>query len=60
VARNRVKRRLREIFRIDGQRFPDGTDVVVVALPGAALLGYDEIRKQILDCLHRIGTRSRR
>ena len=60
VARNRLKRRLRDVFRLDGQLFPDGTDVVIVALAGSAHLGYEEIRTQILDCLARLGTGSRR
>jgi ribonuclease P protein component len=54
VARNRLKRRIREVFRTHGHHFPDRTDVVVVALPGSALLAYDEIREQILGGLRRL------
>ncbi len=60
VARNRLKRRLREVFRRDRQLFADRTDVVIVALPGSALLGLEEVRTQILGCLERSGTGSRR
>jgi ribonuclease P protein component len=31
VERNRVKRLLREAFKLEGSRLPDGTDVVIVA-----------------------------
>ena len=51
VARNRLKRRLREIFRTHRHRFPDRTDVVIVALGGSALLGFDEVRTQVLGGL---------
>jgi len=59
VARNRLKRRIREVFRTNAHRFPDGTDVVIVALPGAALLGHDDIRTQLLEGLRRVVGRGR-
>ena len=59
VARNRLKRRLRELFRLDTSLFPDGTDVVIVALKGSARLTSGQIRAQILDCLERLGSGGR-
>lgn len=59
VARNRLRRRLREIFRLEMQRFPDASDVVIVALPGSAVLAYSQIRDQVLGCLERLAHGSR-
>lgn len=35
-ARNRIKRRLKEYFRLNRDRFPPETDVVFIALAGAS------------------------
>ncbi len=37
-ARNRIKRRLREYFRLSRDKMPPGTDMVFIALNGAAAL----------------------
>jgi ribonuclease P protein component len=42
VARNRVKRVMREVFRRNRRLFPEGADVVVIAKKGAPTLGYAE------------------
>ncbi len=42
VARNRVKRVMREVFRRNRQLFPGGADVVAIAKKGAPELGYAE------------------
>lgn len=55
VQRNRLKRRLREVFRTNLGRFPAATDVVVIAMAGAPALGYEEVREEILECLARLG-----
>jgi len=36
--RNRIKRRLREYFRLNRDKIPPETDVVVIVLPGTASL----------------------
>jgi ribonuclease P protein component len=59
VARNRLKRRIREVLRTHWDRLPAGTDVVVVALPGAARLGHDEVRTQVLEGLRRVAGEGR-
>ena len=47
VARNRVKRVVREVFRRERALFPVGCDVVVVAKTGAELLGYAEVLAEL-------------
>jgi ribonuclease P protein component len=51
VARNRVKRHIREFFRQHRAQFPEGTQLVVVARPRAAAL---ENARQSAEALHRI------
>jgi len=53
VRRNRLKRRIREVFRTNLCAFEPGTDVVVIARPGAAELDTSRIREEILGCLPR-------
>lgn len=53
VARNRVKRRLREWYRRRRAVLPPGTDLVVIARPGAARLGADGIAREIAGLLRR-------
>lgn len=47
MVRNRVKRRLREFFRIHRQEWPSGCDTVVIAKPGAATLSYAELVEEL-------------
>lgn len=47
VARNRVKRLVREVFRRERHRFPAGCDVVFIAKDGAPGLSYDEVLAQV-------------
>ncbi len=49
VARNRVKRVLREVFRKERALFPAGCDVVVVGKAGAEKLGYAEALGELRD-----------
>jgi ribonuclease P protein component len=43
VARNRVKRAIREWFRHSRENLPADVDVVVIARPGAAALSGSEL-----------------
>lgn len=52
-VRNRIKRVVREFFRLNKDLFPDG-DSVITARTGAASLANDEIRKEIENLLNRI------
>ena len=51
VARNRLKRRIREIFRHNAERFPKSGHVLVGCRPGAAELTYQEIEMEIFSLL---------
>ena len=58
VTRNRVKRRLREIFR---RARPDGAlDVVVHARPSAASASYEDLAKEFGELLARAQSARRR
>ena len=48
VVRNRVRRRLREIYRLNEDRLRFGFDVVVVARMRAADSGYRQLEKSFL------------
>lgn len=49
VVRNRVKRRVRELFRRDPMRLMPEHDVIVIAKPGAGELGFDELARELVD-----------
>ena len=48
VARNRVKRVMREVFRRNRPLFPEGADLVVIAKKGAPELGYADALGEII------------
>lgn len=48
VVRNRVRRRLREIYRLNEDKLRSGCDVVVVARTRAASSGYHQLEKSFL------------
>lgn len=54
VDRNRIKRRLREIFRRERGVLPDGVDVVVVARPAALGASYETLRAAFLEAARRL------
>ncbi len=47
VVRNRVKRRLREFFRVHKDRFRDSSDTVIIAKKGASVLSLKDIEKEL-------------
>ncbi len=47
VVRNRLKRRIREVFRHHRHRLP-AMDIVVVARPGATELDYRTLERRLL------------
>ena len=51
VVRNRIKRRLREIFRRRRREWVSASDIVVIARKGAAALSSALIQKEIDYCL---------
>jgi len=54
VTRNRVKRRLRELVRVERERLPGGSLLVVRALPASAAASYGELRSDLTRCLSRV------
>ncbi|MCC5877360.1 MAG: ribonuclease P protein component [Candidatus Sumerlaeia bacterium] len=54
VVRNKVRRRLREIFRLVQNEFLFPCDVVVVARPSAATADFDDLRRHFLRALCRL------
>jgi ribonuclease P protein component len=53
VARNRVKRRVREWFRRARADLVRATDVVVIARAPATLLAFEELNRQLSSLLKR-------
>jgi ribonuclease P protein component len=58
VARNRVKRRLREIFRRDKPANLPSMDLVINARKGAAQVEFAPLREEFQNVLGRLGKRS--
>lgn len=56
VVRHRVTRLLRESYRLHEDIFNSGLDIVIVARPSAAAVGYQEAESALLHLgkLHRI------
>jgi len=51
VTRNRVKRLVREFFRIHRRRFPEGTQLVVIARPSSESLDGHACTAELEDML---------
>lgn len=47
VKRNKVKRLIREYFRLNKKRFPRGYDIVIVAKKGADDLIYGNMKEEL-------------
>ena len=54
VCRNRVRRRLREIYRLHEQEFRPGYDIVVVARSRAIDAPYGELERAYLSLARRL------
>lgn len=55
VTRNRVRRRLREIYRLNEDRFVPGYDIVVVARSQAVNATYAQLQDSYLALAARVG-----
>lgn len=51
VVRNKLRRRIREIFRLFREDLVKHFDIVVIARQNADILGFDEIERQIRGAL---------
>ncbi|MEA3272668.1 MAG: ribonuclease P protein component [Patescibacteria group bacterium] len=49
TKRNRVKRQLREILRLNLKKMKSGFDVMVITLPGVIDKKYDELEKELFS-----------
>jgi ribonuclease P protein component len=54
IARNRAKRRLREVFRKNISDFPLGSRIVILPRPDLFTFSFQEIEKKILFALAKI------
>ncbi len=55
VVRNKVRRRLREIYRLNEEKFLPGYDIVVVVRSRAVTAEYDRLRKSYLSLASHMG-----
>ena len=54
VKRNRVRRRLRELYRLHKEELLPGYDLIVVARVRAVDMPYAKLEKQYLHCLSQL------
>ena len=57
VVRNRVRRRLREIYRLNAPSLKSGWDIVVVARTRCADAEYHKLEKAFLQACDKLGLR---
>ena len=55
VVRNRVRRRLREVYRLNEERFAPGWDIVVVARTKAVHADFETLSKAYLQLAEKAG-----
>lgn len=55
VVRNRLRRLVREIFRVHQAELRPDVDIVLVMRPGAARLTFQELENRFLDAARRSG-----
>ena len=55
MVRNRVRRRLREAYRVHEDRYAPGWDIVVVARVRAAFVRYRELERNLLRLSDKLG-----
>jgi len=59
VQRNRVKRWVREYFRLNRTELQPGSDIIVIARAGADKLSYKDVERELGAVLKRDGGDSR-
>jgi ribonuclease P protein component len=55
TVRNLLKRRMREVIRLNLDKIKPGFDIVLLAKPGAAKMEYGEIERDIFFALKKAG-----
>lgn len=58
TVRNRVKRRLREIFRRNKASFPMQRDIVLIARSAAAEASFEALREEVLRLCGQLATKA--
>ena len=53
VVRNRLKRRLREIFRVERSLAPAHRDLILIPRPGCSDLDFQKLRLEEIDLISR-------
>jgi len=54
VARNRVRRRLKEIYRLNEEKLTAGYDIVIVARMRSRFVGYHELESSVLSLFRKL------
>jgi len=54
VQRNRIRRRLKEIYRTNEDKLSPGYDVIIVARTRSRYAGYQEIESSVLSLLSKL------
>ena len=54
VVRNRIRRRLREIYRLHEPELPRGVDMIVVARSRSVTASYRELERDYLQALRKL------
>ena len=55
VVRNKIKRRIREIYRLNEARLIKGCDIIIVARSKAAEAQYSSLEASFLKCCRKLG-----
>jgi ribonuclease P protein component len=55
VVRNRIRRRLREVYRLNEEKFQPGWDIVVVARSRCVDAPFDQLTKAYLALARKLG-----
>lgn len=55
VCRNKIRRRIREIYRLNEEKLQPGLDIVVVARNKAAFCDYHRLEKDFFYCCGKLG-----
>lgn len=55
VVRNKIRRRIREAYRLNGNKVKQGYDIVFLSRVGAKEVGYKELESAVLHLLKLAG-----
>jgi len=55
VSRNKMRRRIKEIFRLNKERLAKGYDIVAIPRSAAAALGYEGLNAEFLGLAKKAG-----